>query len=184
MSDKDKKQTADNSEEVEKYKKQAEEYLNNWKRERADFINYKKEEARRVEEIIKFANEGVILEILDLVDDLEIARQNFTEQNLSGQAAKETKNHGIGPVRNSPPNGPPDRASAGEISYGIDQILKKFEELLKKYGIERIKIEGPFNPELHEAVETEPEGTKLEEVRAGYTMYGKVIRSARVKIIK
>lgn len=148
MSDKDKKQTPDNLEEVEKYKKQAEEYLNNWKRERADFINYKKEEARRVEEVIKFANEGVILEILELVDDLEIA-------------AKEIKNHGLG------------------------QILRKFEELLKKYGIERIKTEGEkFNPLLHEAVETEEGGEKIIEVRAGYTMQGKVIRPARVKIIK
>ncbi|HXK40633.1 MAG TPA: nucleotide exchange factor GrpE, partial [Candidatus Paceibacterota bacterium] len=40
-----------------------------------------------------------------------------------------------------------------------------------------------FDPLLHEAVEG-AEGDKLEEVRAGYTMHGQVIRPARVKIVK
>ena len=44
--------------------KQAEEYLNNWKRERADFINYKKDEAKRLEEFVKFGNEGLFWKLL------------------------------------------------------------------------------------------------------------------------
>ena len=125
-----------------------EEYLNNWKRERADFLNYKKDEARRIEEFARFANEDVILESMEIVDDLEIA-------------TKELKNK------------------------GLEQIIKKFKDLFKKYGVEEVPVEGQkFNPELHEAVETEPEGEKMLSVRAGYTMYGKVVRPARVKIIK
>lgn len=141
-------QKKSDEEELEECKAKCEEYLNNWKRERADFINYKKDETRRLEEFVKFANEGVILEILDLADDLEIA-------------GKEIKNH------------------------GLDQILKKFEDLLKKYGVEKVKVDGEkFNPELHEAMDgSEPEGD-LEELRAGYIMHGRVIRPARVKIIK
>ncbi len=129
------------------FKEKAEEYLNNWKRERADFLNYKKDEAKRVEEFVKFANEDVILETMEVVDDLELA-------------VKELPN------------------------VGLEQIVKKFSELFKKYGVERINTGGPFNPELHEAVETEQGGTKMQEVRAGYTMNGKVIRPARVKIVK
>ncbi|MBX4190279.1 nucleotide exchange factor GrpE [Candidatus Parcubacteria bacterium] len=125
----------------------AEEYLNNWKRERADFLNYKKNEARRIEEFARYAHESVILEVMELLDDLE-------------QAAKELKNP------------------------GLDQIIKKFVELLKKYGVERIKTDGSFDPAFHEAVETEKDGTKIEEVRAGYMMHDKVIRPARVRIIK
>ena len=134
--------------ELEVCKKQAEEYLNNWKRERADFINYKKDEAKRMEEFVKYANESMILEILDVVDDLDLA----AKQEKGGEAAK--------------------------------QIIKKTEDLLKKYGVERIKTDGKFNPELHEAVSIEPGGEKMEEVRAGYMMYGKVIRPTRIKIIK
>lgn len=136
----------------------AEEYLNNWKRERADFQNYKKDEARRLEEFVKFANEDLLLEMMELVDDLEIA-------------AKEVP------------------------GVGLEHVVKKFSELFKKYGVERIKTEGEsFNPELHEAVAVPSEalgegrealeGSKLEEVRPGYIMHGKVIRPARIKLTK
>lgn len=125
-----------------------EEYLNNWKRERADFINYKKEEAKRIEEFVKYANEDLVLEMMELVDDLEIV-------------AKEVP------------------------GVGLENVVKRFGELFKKYGVERIEIEGQkFNPELHEAVETEKDGEKLKEVRAGYKMRDKVIRPARVKLTK
>src|SRR3990167_6661531 len=85
-----------------------EEYLNNWKRERADFLNYKKEEARRIEEFVKFANEDLVLEMMELVDDLEIV-------------AKEVP------------------------GIGLEHVVKKFSELFKKYGVERINIDGQFN---------------------------------------
>lgn len=135
---------------LEEYQKQAEEYLNNWKRERADFINYKKDEAKRLEEFAKFANEGLILEVIEILDDLEIALKH----------------------------------SSSDFN-GLNQIMKKFGDWLKKYGVERIKVAGEkFNPELHEAVESSAKEGELEEIRAGYTMHGKVIRPARVKIIK
>ena len=125
----------------------ADEYLNNWKRERADFLNYKKDESRRMEEFVKYANEDLVLEMMELVDDLEIV-------------AKEAP------------------------GIGLEHVVKKFSELFKKYGVERIGVESQFNPALHEAVETDKEGTKLQEVRAGYTMHGKVVRPARVKLTK
>ncbi len=136
-----------------------EEYLNNWKRERADFLNYKKDEARRIEEFARFANEDVVLESMEILDDLELAHQNFAKQNLGGQA--------------------------GELNKGLDQVIKKFKKLFKKYGVEEIAVKGEkFNPEQHEVVEMEPGGEKMLPVRAGYTMHGKVVRPARVKITK
>ena len=125
----------------------AEEYLNNWKRERADFLNYKKDEVKRLSEFAKFANEAVLSEVMELMDDLETASKDIENP-------------------------------------GLNQIVKKFEEFLKKHNIERIDTKGAFDPLLHEAVSTEEGGDKIEEVRAGYTMHGKVIRPARVKIIK
>lgn len=135
-------------ENLETCKKQAEEYLNNWKRERADFINYKKDEAKRMGEFVGFANEVLILELIDVLDDLYLT-------------ARETKN------------------------VGLDQVVKKFEDLLGKYEVEKIKVNGEkFDPLKHEAVESEDGGEKIEEIRAGYTMHGRVIRPARIKIIK
>ena len=65
--------------EREEVKKQAEEYLNNWKRERADFINYKKDESKRMEEFLKFSTEGIIMELIDVIDGIETARNNLPE---------------------------------------------------------------------------------------------------------
>lgn len=132
--------------ELEKCKNQAEEYLNNWKRERADLINYKKDETKRMEEFLKFSNEGFVLEILDVLDNLEMASRD---------------------INNS----------------GLDQVLNKFHGLLKRYDVEKIKAEGDFDPLLHEAVEG-TEGNNIQEIWAGYTMHGKVIRPTRVKIVK
>ena len=147
------KQINDQSEELEQVKSKSEEYLNNWKRERADFINYKKDEIRRLGEIIKFANESLILEMIDVLDNLEMAIKHAS----------------------------PDVDK--EWLKGLEHVQKDFMELLNKYGVERIKTTDNFDPELHEMV-GEGEGDKVEELRAGYTMHGKVIRPARVKIIK
>lgn len=126
----------------------AEEYLNNWKRERADFLNYKKEESKRIEQFAKFAHEDVILEVIEIVDDLELAAQEYKDM-------------------------------------GLEQIIKKFKDLFKKYGVEEIVVESKkFDPTLQEAVETEVGGEKIVQVRTGYMMHDKVLRPARVKIIK
>jgi molecular chaperone GrpE len=136
--------------ELDECKKQAEEYLNGWKRAQADFINYKKDEARRIQDLIKFGNEGLILKFLDIIDDLERA------------------------LNHAPEGIPPDWLS------GTEQVNKNAQALLKKYGVEKIKTVGEqFNPEFHEAVSGEGDNIG-EEIRAGYTMNGKVIRPARV----
>ena len=127
-------------------KKQADEYLNGWKRAQADFVNYKKDESKRMDEFFKFANRALILELLEVLDDLYSADRELNNQ-------------------------------------GLAQVIKKINDILGKYGVERIKVDIPFNPEFHEAVGG-MDGEKLEEVRAGYTMGGKVIRPARVNIVK
>lgn len=142
--------------ELEKLKNQAEEYLNNWKRERADHINYKKEEARRVEEIVRFANEGLALEIIGIMDNLEIALKNVPAEL---------------------------RGKHSDWLDGIEKAVSDFQKVLSRYDIQRILVEK-FDPTMHEVVHTEEGGERVEEVRAGYMIQGKVIRPTRVKIIK
>lgn len=142
--------------EIEEIKKQADEYLNNWKRERADFINYKKDESRRIEEFLKFSTEGILAELVDVIDGIGVARNNLP-------VSKELK----------------------EWTDGFDSALDKMQKFLNKFGVEKIKVKGEkFDPLLHEAVEVkDKDGQNIEEVRPGYTMHGKVIRPARVKIV-
>lgn len=161
--DEENKQT-DN--ELEIARKQAEEYLNNWKRERADFINYKKDEIKRMEEMLKFSTEGVIIELIDAIDAIEVARKQI-----------------------------PDLKELESWKIGFDSSFDKLMKFLEKFGVEKIEVnEVSFDPLLHEAVTIETRNgeekdekelaERIEEIRPGYTMHGKVIRPARVKIIK
>lgn len=137
----------------------SEEYLNNWKRERADFMNYKKDETKRVESVLEFSKVVMLEDFIEIKDELERALR------WGGEPEEHELNTGW--------------------REGIKMTLKKFDDILKRYDVERISVEGAFDPLLHEAVEEMEEGgNKLEEIRAGYTMRGKVIRPARVKIIK
>src|SRR3990167_3663715 len=135
----------------------AEEYLNNWKRERADFINYKKDEMKRMEEFLKYGTEGLIMELIDVLDAIEVARNNL-----------------------------PKVEGLKEWTEGFDSSLDKIEKFLEKFGVKKILVSGSkFDPLLHEAVEVEEkDGENIIEIRPGYTMHYRVIRPARVKIIK
>lgn len=158
------KQTIQNGAEgADEWKEKAQEYLDGWKRAQADLANYKKEEAKRVEDVIKFGNENIILQILDVYDDL------------------------IRALSHAPPE---VEKMYGSWLKGMRQVAKNFEGFLRKYGVEKINTEGrSFDPDVHEAVhqdvEDKEDGEKvLEEYRPGYTMHGKMIRPARVKISK
>jgi len=183
------KKDDNNNNEIEELKKELEaskikreEYLNGWKRERADFLNYKKDEMERIEGLLCYASEENILKILPILDNFDIAtRQNFLSENSGGQGKEMTE----------------------KIIQGFQNIQKQVEEFLKSQGIEEIKSIGElFNPNFHEAVgeleeasgekEKGEEGEKreiksgiiVEEVQKGYMLNGKVIRPARVKVSK
>lgn len=157
MAEEQNQNTNNIQEELERCQKEKEEYLDNWKRERADFINYKKDEMKRMEEFLKFSTEGIITELVDVIDGIEVARNNL-----------------------------PDSKELKEWTDGFDSSLDKLDKFLKKFGIEKINVaDGKFDPLLHEAVEVQDkDGEKIEEIRPGYTMHGKVIRPVRVRIIK
>ncbi len=69
--------------ELKKCLKQKEEYLEGWKRARADFINYKKDEEKRVAETLFFALSGTIIKILPVLDELERAEKETSEPGIS-----------------------------------------------------------------------------------------------------
>lgn len=133
--------------EVEELKAKCEEYLNGWKRERADFLNYKKDEMERIGDLVKYANEEIVLKLLPVLDNLCLAANHIKDE-------------------------------------GIDQIKKQLEDFLQKEGIEPIKTVGEkFDPNIMEAVEGDGDVVS-EEVQRGYTLHGKLIRVAKVKVAK
>jgi len=146
-------QENDELNELEQLKQKCEEYLNGWKRERADFLNYKKDEMERIGNLAKYANEELILNFLPILDNIFLAEIHLKDE-------------------------------------GISQIAKQFLDLLKKEGIEPIETIGePFDPntmEVTEEIEAEDKESNvvIEEIQRGYTMHGKLIRVAKVKISK
>lgn len=71
---------------------------------------------------------------------------------------------------------------------GIKLTIKQFRDVLKSEQVEKIEVLGKkFNPNLMECVEVvagDNDDEIVEEVRDGYTMWGKVIRVAQVKVGK
>jgi len=145
----------------EECQKQKEEYLNGWKRERADFLNYKKEEMERIGELIKYANEELIIKMLPISDNFEIAEKKL-----------------------------PENLKQDENIKGILQIKNQILDFLKSQGLEEIKCLGQkFDPNFQEIVEEveakdKESGMVIEKIQKGYTIYGKVIRPAKVKVAK
>ncbi len=144
---------------------ESEQRLQQLKRAQADLINYKKEESKRMQDLISYGNQQILSDFLGVMDGLEMIVEHVPHE------IKETQKNWL---------------------LGMQQVKKQFEEVLSKYGIEKIAVSGDFDPNLHEAIGVEELGAsdqdkdqpKLVEVRAGYTLHGRVVRPARVKVNK
>ncbi|MEP6718373.1 MAG: nucleotide exchange factor GrpE [bacterium] len=79
-------------------------------------------------------------------------------------------------------------ASAADVTEGVRRTAVSFENALAAAGVEPIESVGePFNPELHEAVETaavapKDEGKVIEEYARGYKIGDQLLRPAHVKV--
>ncbi len=138
--------------------KQAEQYL----RQLADVDNTRKRLQRDKEEFSRFAAESIIRHLLPIIDSLSQALVAVDKQ-----------------------------ADPQTIIKGIHLIYRQLLGLLEREGVARITTIGePFDPHRHEAVaqvETDDhkaDGTIVEEVHVGYTMHGKILRPAMVKVAK
>ena len=144
--------------ELSKYQKERDEYLDGWKRAKAELINYKKDEAKRFEMVIKLANEGLIKELLLVLDSFDLGLASSEKEGLAQK--------GMYLIRSQ-----------------LKDILKVYslEEIETSAG-------EKFDINIHEAVaEIESDqlsGTIIEEVEKGYLLNGRVVRPARVKISK
>ncbi len=151
--------TASLQKQLDAEKQRSEEYLSRLRYAQADFENLKKRMDRQVEEVRTYCNERLVLQLLDVVDELELAVK-------SGESAADGK----------------------QLLEGVKMTLKKLRKVLEQEGVTPIECEGKaFDPAKHNAVETvEREGIQKcivgEEVRKGYMMKNKIIRPSIVKV--
>lgn len=137
-------------------KQKAEEYLANWQRAQADFVNYKRRMEQERQEFNKFANANLILALLPAIDDLE--------RGLEAIPAKHAHSKWV---------------------EGIRMVERKLKTSLEGQGVKQITALGePFDPNFHEALRQDkgPEGIVIEEFQKGYMLHDKLLRPARVVV--
>ncbi|MDD4894163.1 MAG: nucleotide exchange factor GrpE [Candidatus Omnitrophica bacterium] len=140
----------------------AKEYQDKLLRLQADFDNTRKRLDKEKQDFVKFANEGIILELLNILDDLERTVDLAQSKHQDLQV----------------------------FLKGVEMILAHLYEMLKEYGVKPIEAEGKiFDPNYHEALmqaenKDLPEHTIVEELQKGYLLNDRVIRTAKVKVSK
>ena len=130
-------------------------------RQAAELENYKKRMSRDRDDAIRFANEGLIKDLLPIVDNLERA-----VAHASGGG-----------------NGKP-------LVEGVELVLRSLLDVLAKYGVTQISATGEtFDPTKHEAmaqVETDQHDANsvIEELHKGYMLRERLLRPALVSVAK
>ena len=146
---------------LKEYEKLKNEYLACWQRERADFINYKKNELIRMGELVSYSNIDLILKILPILDNFELVENKLPEQLKNDKNIK-----------------------------GLLQIKVQIKDFLKNQKIEEIKSIGKkFDPNFHEVigqvkVRGKEQGIIVEEIQKGYKFNERIIRIAKVRVAK
>lgn len=126
----------------------------------ADFDNYRKRTMKERVELTKSAGSDMLLALLPVVDDFERALSHMT-----------------------------DATDVAALREGVELIYNKFNDYLKKYGVQPIEAIGqPFDTDVHEAITKMPaptpdmKGKVFDCVEKGYKMNDKVIRFSKVVV--
>lgn len=149
-------------EKIAKLELELQEWKNSYTRKLAEFQNFTRRKEAEVSEMKKYASEGIILKVLDNIDNLERAEN----------ASAETKNFDA-------------------LVEGVNMILRNLKYMLSEEGVEEIEAgEGvEFNPYEHQAMMTESkeelkDNDIVQVFQKGYKLKGKIIRPAMVTVNK
>jgi molecular chaperone GrpE len=128
-------------------------------RERADLENYRKRVQKEKEELLKYGNESLILEILPILDNMERALAHASEESQAGVVEGVRLTHGM--------------------------LLAT----LKKFGVVPLEVArgAAFDPALHHAVhqvesDELPPNTVSEVFQQGYMLNDRLLRAAMVVV--
>ena len=139
-------------------------YLANWQKERADFINYKKGEEERRKQTLEFSREQFVEELLPVLDGYDMAFANKEAWE------KVDKNWRVG------------------VEYIHQQLIK----VLTDMGVVEItpKIGDAPDSNLHDMIENietedkDKDHTVAQVMQKGYKIGNKVLRPSRVKVFE
>jgi molecular chaperone GrpE len=133
--------------------------LDTTRRLQADFENYRKRVVREQTALVERSTEGLLEQLLPVLDSFELA-----VQNLEGSDVDE------------------------KVRKGIELVYAELSSVMERAGLEKIVAVGaPFDPNEHEAVlQDDGDGEPhVEDVlRTGWKLKGRVMRPAMVKVTR
>ena len=136
--------------------RERDEYLDALQRLKAEFDNYRKRAARDRSDLIARSTEGLVKDLVPVLDDLERALEAAAEHE------------------------------AATLEDGVRLVHRALADTLTRQGLVEVAVEGVFDPHTQEALlsqpSPEPEGTVLQVVQKGYRLGDRVLRPARVVI--
>ena len=145
---------------LEDARSKADEHWNALLRARAEIENLNRRHAREVEHAHKFALDGFVRELLQVRDSLELGHDAALDAT----------------------------ADVEKLREGTELTLKLLTDVMNKFGVQQISPMGePFNPELHQAMTTQPRddvppNTVVAVVQKGYLLNGRLVRPALVMV--
>jgi len=146
---------------IEKVQEASDKNLDLYIRSQAEIDNLKKRYQKERQDLVKFANESLIKQLLPVVDNLEKAITHSQDED-----------------------------SIEAIREGIDLTLKGLTDILQKAGVKTVKAVGEqFDPNFHEAVSemaddrVEP-GSVIKDLQKGYILNQRLIRPSMVIVSK
>ncbi|MFQ5585426.1 MAG: nucleotide exchange factor GrpE [Thermodesulfobacteriota bacterium] len=149
------------TERLEEKTREAEENYNKYLKSCADLDNFKKRVEREKKELLDYANDKLIKELLHVIDNMERALSHIN-----------------------------DGVDIRSLKEGLTLSIEQIFPMLKKFGLEKISAVGErFDPNMHEAVSHEessehaPE-TVIREFQKGYTLKGRLLRPSMVAVSK
>src|SRR5215475_11105037 len=138
--------------------RERDQWLDTTKRLQADFENYRKRVVREQTALVERASEGLIEQLLPVLDNFELTLQNV------------------------------DASADEQIRKGVELVYADLVSVLEKNGLERIDALGaPFDPNEHEAVlQEDGDGEPVvgQVLRTGWKLKGRVLRPSMVKVTK
>ena len=151
---------ADVASDLERARQEATEYLDHLRRLQAEFDNFRKRTLKQQTHAVELAAQPVVTRLLEVLDDFELALMSAEQQ--------------------------PDFE---KFRKGVELVYAKLADALRAEGLQRMEAEGaPFDPEQHEALMQTGEGdgelVVADVLRPGYTLKGRVLRPAGVRVHK
>jgi molecular chaperone GrpE len=143
---------------IEAARAEADQYREHLQRLQAEFDNYRKRVLREQTTAVEQAARPVFHRLLEVLDDFELALMHAQ-----------------------------DRPDFDRFLHGVELVYAKLLDTLRAEGLERMDAQGkPFDPETHEALmqtgEGEGDPVVADVLRPGYTLKGRVLRPAGVRV--